>query len=373
MVREVEQPDSAWHRCVDRLYDAVGHEKQLAEALGAFRPFFDAGSLAFLTVPDQNNPRTSHLVSVGVADHLMVEYHAHFHHYDEWLLAARRRADFRLGVIYRGTQLVPLAQLRKSYFWNQFLVRNGVTDTLSAIVEASPSGVPTAFLSLFRHQGKPAYGRAHTRLMATLSPHLRQVLRLHRRLAPALALGSTLRELVERIDLPMLFVAADGRVADRNPAAAAVLDQQPLWLQSRANSLWLRTTEGWAPVRSALDRLAGTGSLALDLVSEDRRCATLELRLVHGAATDQQVEHPVYAVGTLTRGPRDRERALRALYGLTAAEARVAVRIAEGQTPSQIVALTGLSITTVRTHLAAARQKLEVSRQAQIAALVLRM
>lgn len=119
---------------------------------------------------------------------------------------------------------------------------------------------------------------------------------------------------------------------------------------------------------ASLGELGRAGSVSFDLATEDHRCATLEARLVHGAPTDQTVDHPVLAVCTLTRGSRDRLQSLRAPHGLTKAEARVAVQIAEGQGPMEIAASTGQSITTVRTHLASVRRKLGVRRQAQVAA-----
>lgn len=343
----------------------------MADALGDFRPLFDARSVWFLSIPDEQCPQTSHIASAGIAERSLIEYHAHFHVHDEWVLAAQRRSDFKLGAIYRGTQLVPPARLHKTYFWNEFLVRHGLTDMLSAIVDASESGRPTAFLSLQRHQGQEPFAVEHARRLARLSPHLRQVLRLHRRLAPALALGSTLAELVQRIEWPVLFVAVDGQLVDRNPAAVRALADGPHWLQLRQGRLWMYADGTWVPLQPRLAGLADAGSLRFDLATSHGRCATLESRLVHGAATDRAADHPVFAVCTLTAGPRDREQALREVFGLTPTEARVAMQIADGQAPGAISQRSGQSIATVRTHVAAVRQKMGVTRQAQIASRVL--
>lgn len=368
---DVEVQERSWDRCIDRLYDAVGHEHRLAAALGDFRPFFAAQGVTFLTLVDQQNPQSTHTASIGVSEQSMVEYHAHFHAYDEWVLAARRRSDFGLGAIYPGSKLVPRNELRQTYFWKHFLSRYGVTDSLSAIVDATAVGEPTAFLTMHRHEGQPPFSSSQARLMAHLAPHLRQVLRLHRRLAPALALGSTIGELVQRLELPVLFLAADGRVVDRNPAAERALTDEQGWLQMNLDRLWSCVEGHWSPVQQVLGELPRSGSIGLDLSTADQRCATLDLRLVHGAATDRAADHEVLAVCTLNVGPRDRLQALRKLYGLTAAEARVALRIAEGHSLAAIAAESELAIATVRTQVAAVRQKLGVSRQAQIVARVL--
>lgn len=368
---DAEAKEQTWCRCIDRLYDAVGRENGLAEALDEFRPFFDAKGVSFLTLPDEQNPQSTHIASAGIAERLLVEYHAHFDMHDEWVLAAQRRSDIRLGATFRGTQLMPPARLRKTNSWNEFLIRHGIADVLSAIVEANPCGRPTAVLSLYRHQGQPAYTVAEARLMARLAPHLRQVLRLHRRLAPALALGTTLQELVQRIDWPVLYIAADGRIVCRNPTADTLLDDGPGWFQQRQGRLWLCARGHWSPLQPRLAELPRSGSLAIDLSTAERACATFEVRLLHGAATHRAADPAVFAVCSITRGARDRERALRELFTLTAAEARVAMQIAEGRSPADIATRTGQSVATVRTHAAAVRHKLEVTRQSQIAARVL--
>jgi DNA-binding CsgD family transcriptional regulator len=55
------------------------------------------------------------------------------------------------------------------------------------------------------------------------------------------------------------------------------------------------------------------------------------------------------------------------LYGLTAAEARIALRIAEGSSPQEVARSLGVSVNTVRTHLHRAFDKTGTRRQAQLA------
>ncbi len=207
--------------------------------------------------------------------------------------------------------------------------------------------------------------------LARLVPHLRQVLRLHRRLAPALALGATLLELVQGLNQAVLFLAGDGRVVERNPAARARLAEPEGWLRVRQGRLQAATLQGWTDLEPLLATLPERASLCLDLVCGDRRCARLDVRKIQGAVTDTLATHAAQAVCTLTPGARDRMQALRQVHGLTPAEARTALRITQGSSAADIVAEQGLSMPTVRTHIAAALAKLGLSRQAQLAAFVL--
>jgi DNA-binding CsgD family transcriptional regulator len=353
----------------------VGRESELSEALGAFRPFFDARGVSYFTVADMRHPESSHMGSAGVSEASLLEYHSHFSVHDEWVLAAYRRPDLGVGSVFRGTDLVDRKSLRQSYFWKEFLSRHGVIDSVSVVVEMAFAEGPTTYLTFHRHTGQRPFAPREARLLKTLAPHFRNVLRLHRRLAPALALGSTLAEIVQRLDLPVLFVTPEAAVASANPAATTELARPDGWLQQQGGRLLARTVTGWTPLADAVAGLQASahGSSTLDLVDDTRRAATLELRAVPGARTDHIAQHRAVAVATLRSGPRDKARALREIHGLTPAETRVALQIAEGRSAAAIAEQSGLAITTLRTHIAATLAKLGLGRQAELVAFVARL
>lgn len=301
---------------------------------------------------------------------MLVEYHAHFSVHDEWVNAAVRRSDFGVGAVYRGSDLVPRKTLLGSYFGRHFLSRHGVSDVLAAVVECSTGEGPTSFVSFHRFRGQTPYSAAHAGLLRSLASHMRQVLRLHRRLAPKLALGATLHEIVQRLDTPLVFVGAGGTIVGSNAAAGRALTQPNPWLRERAGRLCFAGTTGWQEIAAPLQTL-GPDAVVLDLVNDLRRCASLELMPVQGAATDPLAQYPAMAIACLRVGARNKPLALRQVHGLTVAEARVSVQLSEGRTAVETAAAMGLSISTIRTHIAAAMGKLGVGRQAQLVSLVL--
>jgi DNA-binding CsgD family transcriptional regulator len=366
-----------WNQCIDRLYDSVGRESELSLALGEFRSFFDARGVTFLTVADMRRPSTSHIGSVGASEASLVDYHSHFASHDEWVLAAYRRPDLGVGSIHRGSELVSRTALRRSYFWKEFLSRYGVADILSVVVELAQNEGPTTFLTFQRHVDQRPFTDRDASQLAALAPHFRNVLRLHRRLAPALALGATLAEVVQRLEVPVLFVAANDSVADTNPAASAALSSANGWIRIEGGRLHAHTLKGWTTVGSALALMRDSvqGSVVLDLVDSgpERRGASLALRAVQGAATDHVAAHPAVAVATLHPGSRNKAQALRNIHGLTPTEARVALQLADGKTANAIARESGVAITTMRTHIASALSKLGLTRQAQLVGRVLRV
>lgn len=361
-----------WNACIDRLYDAVGREDQLSQALGHFLPLFDARGVTYLSIPDSRHPTTWHSGAIGVAQQSLVEYHAHFNAYDEWVQAASARSDFGPGAIYRGSELVPARRLRRSYFWNAFVKRTGVIDILTAVVEASTLDGPSSFLTFHRHRGQRPYAVADAHRLRVLAPHLARVLRLHRRLAPALALGATLQQLVQQLEVPLFFVAADGRPVQINPAAQAAMAQADPCLRLHAGRVQWAQAGLWNELAASLAPLAGADrpSVEIELTGALGRRATLDVRRVHGALTDRIATHPAVAVCTMRPLPTDVAQRLRQGYGLTAAEARVAMLLAAGHNLRQVAQMRSLAVSTVRTQLQAALQKTGLQRQAQLVALI---
>ena len=62
---------------------------------------------------------------------------------------------------------------------------------------------------------------------------------------------------------------------------------------------------------------------------------------------------------------------LQGLFGLTAAEAAVAVALAQGRAAEDLAGRLGVSLNTVRTHIKNVLAKTGTSRQAQLVALIL--
>lgn len=75
----------------------------------------------------------------------------------------------------------------------------------------------------------------------------------------------------------------------------------------------------------------------------------------------------------LDMGPRPQPEVLRRLFGLTAAEAHLAMQISNGASPLTIARTNGVSITTVRSQLTAIFSKTDTTRQGELVSLLSRM
>jgi DNA-binding CsgD family transcriptional regulator len=364
--------EGGWEAGIERLYEAVGREDELAQALGALRPAFDAKSVSYLTIADPREPRSAFIGAMGITNDALVEYHSHFSPYDEWAKAVWVRNGYVVGATYRGSELASPQALRGSYFGREFLAKHAVADILSCVVEAPGENGPATVLTFHRGPDQPLFDEAAVPRLAALVPHLRRVLRLHRRLAPQLAIGATLGELFRGADVPLLFVGRDGTVIEHNPAAQAVFDAAPPLLKRRAGRLVVATAEGWVELAARLAALEDgpAPAFSVDLVDGQGTTATLELRRVHGAATDRLAQHHAVAVCALRRPAQGGSGALWRRFRLTPMEARVAEGLAAGQAPDAVAAVLDVRLSTVRTHVRSLFAKTGAKRLAELVAIL---
>ena len=118
--------------------------------------------------------------------------------------------------------------------------------------------------------------------------------------------------------------------------------------------------------------LAAPGPLAIPRVAG--RPVVVRAAPIVGRGRD--LFHEAKAILTLVdpdRGADVGEDALKRIFGLTEAEARVARRLARGLSLQEISAIQGVTIFTVRTHLREIFSKTETQRQAELVALLNRI
>ena len=99
----------------------------------------------------------------------------------------------------------------------------------------------------------------------------------------------------------------------------------------------------------------------------------LILRAVPIAEGEQSGPHTVVILLDLETTPEPQSEALQKLFGLTPAEARLALGISRGRSPEQIAEEGGVAVSTIRKQLASVFTKTHTSRQSELAALLARV
>jgi DNA-binding CsgD family transcriptional regulator/PAS domain-containing protein len=233
-----------------------------------------------------------------------------------------------------------------------------------------------ANLSLHRSRHQPRFTPADTLALAALYPHLRRAAEIHQRLQGQETLARAALEALDRLPSGMLLVSATGQVLHANAAAEAML--------RRSDGLGLRHGQLFAADPKHTARLYGLIAEAIHAFGLDppssggampvprpSDLAAWQVTVSPLAPNNPYVLGPAHAAVLVTitdpsaeiRAP---EATLRALFGLTSAETRIALALANGKTPGDIAVDHRLSLLTVRTHIRRLHDKLGVRHQGQL-------
>ncbi|QCI68401.1 helix-turn-helix transcriptional regulator [Phreatobacter stygius] len=170
--------------------------------------------------------------------------------------------------------------------------------------------------------------------------------------------------MLDRIGCGYLLLEAGRRVVEANATARAILEREagavrPLDDLSRA----FRRLIERAPARPLL------GALSWVVIS-DKDDAPL---ILNQPAEDLPDGHSIVMLLDLNAHLEPNPSMLQRMFGLTAAETRLALQLARGVVPAEIARRRCLSRTTVRSQLASVFAKTQTRRQAELVTLLARI
>ena len=189
-------------------------------------------------------------------------------------------------------------------------------------------------------------------------------------------------EALDRLAHGILVTDQSGRIMLANCAAEAILAEAD-GIGSGRSGLFTAITAQTSELRRMIAQAAGVacrkavgGALTLDRPSLKRSYQVLvsPLRAEIGwAAMAWQAPAVLVLIIDPEKGSRDVAARLRALFGLTRAEARVAQEISAGEGLVSVAEALGTHPTTIRTHLHRVFSKTDTRRQAELVKLVERV
>lgn len=268
---------------------------------------------------------------------------------------------------------LPREELLKTEFYNDFLRPQDIHSTL--LVQLTVAGRETIVININRTHAAGGFRDDHIAFARRLRPHFARAFDLSNRFAGIDAREAEMHRLLDTVSDAVFVVAAGGRINYAN-AAAEQLDSRGLGLRVARG----RLDANDAIVAQRLDQLicaatapAGCprtgGTLPLG-----RTGASLTVSPIGAGISDVFAGGPraiiVLSTPTAACHPID---GLKALYGLTNAEARVAMAIAGGSSPREIAETLGLSFHTVRNQLQRIYGKTETGRQSELVLLLARL
>lgn len=272
---------------------------------------------------------------------------------------------------------MPKADLVRSEYYNDFLAPQDIHSTVMIRLDAQ--GMDVSAISLNRSRRKPQYSPEDLAFAHWLHPHLMRAFKLGRKFAQARRFSDDLTSALNRSDHGIFVLDADGHVRFANTTAERLAAEGgPLRLAAgqlttpqadtaRALAALIRgATEPSPALRrgGSLPIPSPQGRMPLSLTVAPLPAERISVFESHGSA--------LVWITDLEAGLAPPEQKLRALFGLTQAETRVALALFEGATPREAAEQMQVSFHTVRAQLARVFDKTGVNRQAELIRLMMR-
>ena len=268
-------------------------------------------------------------------------------------------------------------ELMRSEYYGDFMRPYGMHSLLMAGLAVE--GTRFASLSFMRPRRRDQFGSAEMALLARLQPHLIGAFELGLKFRHLRRMGDGAAEFLDRSPDAVFLVDGAGRVFHLN-RAAEVLVAENRGLAIRAGILCAMAPRESGALRDAIsaagDREAElhSGSV-LSLLRPGARALPVMISPMRSDRFAIFSPEPLVLVcasdpDSGAQIPADR---LKQLFGLTRAEAKIAIELSMGHDAKTIAERQSLSIHTVRVHIARILAKTETSRQADLVRLLARV
>ena len=301
------------------------------------------------------------------------EYLETYHPTDERVLRVRQLPD---SVLVHVSDLYTTEEMKASPTYNELLPRVGHQDSLNTRLDG-PDGSHITW-ALGDPVDSAGWGSSRIAMVRRLMPHVRQFVRVRQALVRAEARSTTVAGLLDKPSIGVIHLDRRGRIVAANDRAGSILRHGD-GLSDRGGMLRAR-----APADQArLERLLGnalpvsgaiptSGSILLRRLPGSPPFV-LHVKPVDVARPDFEARRVAALMLIVEPGVRRRvdPGLVATVLGLTPAETRVAVGLAEGGSVRDMAEATGRTESTIRWHLQHIYRKHAISRKADLVRLVL--
>lgn len=331
------------------------------------------GHSGLLRLVDCRRAAVGFVAAHGYEQSQIDDYRKHFIRLDPY---ADSLAAAPAGTLLQTEQIAPLPLRRHTEYFNDY---ERLGDRCYAL--GSPLGRERDFLlylGLSRGRRAGPYDKETLAFVRNLLPHMLRAVQVQRLIGCAVDAQRLSEAALDRLRIGVVLMDSVLRVRFANSAALDFANTFGLCIGE--SGLRLPSPRFNDRLQSLISRALGAdvpGNLAPggDLTYTRPGIGALQLRVFPLLSSDepglagQRVQVAVFLVQP---GPPHLDAGqLAAQFGLTAAESRLAVRLAEGRSVAEAAKLAGISMATARTHLSNIFAKTATSRQSELALLLL--
>lgn len=360
---------------VDRIYGAIRNPQDWGELVGDIGDWVkaDMGMMTSPSLPGRDPvPIVLHRLDLSPIQNNPLMYRAE--------LTIRAMATGRTPGVFLFEELIPPEEQATNEWWQAVVRPLGIGSGLLTVIRTPENDERPVVLSYYRSINSPRFARADAAKLEALLPHVRRSLAIALDAPPT---PGEARSIYDAIGAPVLLFGADARVVYANKSAEELLAKDTN-LSLQDGRLVLADDDSQVEFERTLGRVIGddwTRRLRMGAEMVVRRHDAPPLVLV---LTVLGAENPIaqwaapvrcvlFVLENTLRPDASLHDRLRRVYGLTGAEADVAVALAAGATLKEIAEKRGSQLQTVRVQLKATLAKTGVRRQPELAALVNRL
>ena len=272
-----------------------------------------------------------------------------------------------------GQMLCPDQSLLKTEFYSDFLRPFNVFHQCGGIIHRQDS--VEAAISLLRPRNAGEFGKSEIRIVSTLIPHLQRAMQLHQKLSDLRTYGQAMEDALDQINLGVILLDSKGDVIALNQSAQSLSTKKgPLLIEHKKVELCLssETARLQRLIATAINSsLKGAGCTMLISRPEKRPLSVLVAPLRNSQSKIGSQASAIVFVADPERHVRIPISLLTEGFGLTPAEARLALVIATGASLTQACGICGITHNTGRSALKRIFCKTQVQRQGELIKLLL--
>ncbi|RDK07924.1 helix-turn-helix transcriptional regulator [Cupriavidus lacunae] len=364
--------EEVMHQTIRGLYEGILDETAWQSSLALLR---DAGESMHASLVEFDAPSQQFRVSEihDLNQELVDAYNGHYQAEDPSRTYTRQMA---VGDWYVDSRDLGQANMSRLPFYREFMHGFKLSSVMGCLVERKPHR--EIYFSLQKPLGQQPYHAEDARRLGWAMPHLRQALSLRERTLDVAMLGELSAQVLERLPFGLIVVAPDSKVLLSNargerwvrrllpgkqvaPGGRTCHDDWRLSRPFREMLAAACSPEGAMPAQAAQAH-DGSGHSASVVV--------LPLPPAHRLARQWQRPAALVAVREAGAAPALLAGVLRELYGLSAAEIRLATLLTAGIGLPEASARLGIRHETARSQLKAIFNKTETGTQARLAHLL---
>lgn len=306
----------------------------------------------------------SFIHSVRIDPDAGLSYDRYYSKTNVWFENSRHLPE---GKLTTSDRLFPTEELVKTEWYNDWLKPQGFFHAMVGHVLKQDS--LAVRLSIFREKQQP-FAAAETALFARLVPHISRSCMMHKKLFEVKSLQATNMELLNRLPNGVILFDEYGQAVFANDAAEALIrvaDGFSLNSQRRCLANNISETRVLRQCIADAAELGQSRALSLHRHSSGRPLSAIVVSLQSRPLPFIGTEPVVALFINDPDSPLELDdKLLMQCYGLTLAEAKLAVALLGGQTPGDYAQVQNISQNTVKTQLKQVLAKTGTHRQAEL-------